>query len=216
MVSSRLFSICLVVISFEQYLCYRVPSTRAFATDFFALNAGFGSPKSIKENTKIFQPTDESICACGTGLLYEACCKKYHTMVSYPSNTVDMVRSRYSALIYRNVSYVMETTHPSHKDYSSLEQKSKRKVWEKDLLAFANEFDFSSLTFKLDEDIKDDGEKSTISFSYKAKKVNSDRPPEVVKEISSFLRLNGKWLYSGELLIIYVATFLLNLCRWSC
>ena len=87
------------------------------------------------------------------------------------------------------------------------EQKSKRKVWEKDLKLFSEEYVFEKLTF--DNEERDDaavasGEvlEATVSFTAKLQRVGlGDRPAEDMKEISTFKRSSptAPWLYASAI-----------------
>ena len=160
------------------------------------LRAGFGAAKEVAPKTLI--PTSETPCICGSGLSYGDCCQPFHSGTAYPSDPVKMVRSRFSALAYRIIPYVMITTHPDHKDFVDEEQKSKRKTWEKELLIFSKEYDFLTLKFDQEEiDRNPSSDIATVSFTAKLRKTESSRPAEDIKEVSTFLKVNDKWLYAG-------------------
>ena len=57
---------------------------------------------------------EETLCPCGSGKTYEACCKPYHKNHNAPT-AVALMRSRYSAFVLGLVDYLFETTHPSHR-----------------------------------------------------------------------------------------------------
>ena len=171
------------------------PSSKRF---HLTMMAGFGSfaPKA----SRVIAPSPESVCLCGSGTAYDSCCGPYHSGNNHPDNAVAMVRSRFSALALKNISYIISTTHPDHEEYVSEERSGARRQWEKDLNAFVDEYDFLSLTFE--EEASDtqtaptsqDGQVS-ISFSAKLKRAGLDRIPEEMKETSIFKVLDGKLLY---------------------
>mmetsp|Transcript_9065 Transcript_9065/g.9114 ORF Transcript_9065/g.9114 Transcript_9065/m.9114 type:complete len:232 (+) Transcript_9065:63-758(+) len=159
----------------------------------FSLSAGFGQKKEL--TTKV-PPLPETPCACTSGKTYGDCCKPYHDGVSYPEDPVLLVRSRFSALSYSLVPYVMKTTHPSHKEFIPEEKVSKRKTWTKNLSSFSSEFEFVELNFDQEENDKiPKGDEAFVSFVAKLKKAGTSRPAEVMKEKSKFVKENGKWLY---------------------
>ena len=100
---------------------------------------------------------------------------------------------------------MVATTHPSNKEYVAEEQKSKRKVWGKDLKNFSEEYVFEKLIF--DNEERDDGAvasgevlEATVSFTAKLQRVGlGERPSEDMKEISTFKRSSptAPWLYAS-------------------
>lgn len=171
---------------------------------YSALFAGFGAPKRIDtSNSRI--PISEVNCACGTGKTYGDCCQKYHDKRENPMDLETMVRSRFSAYAYGIISYIVDTTHPSHKDYVNEEKKGKRKSWIKDLALFSEEYEFLKIVF--DSDIpassilltnnKDDPTVGLISFTATLKQKNVNKLPEDVKETSKFIKVKESiWLYA--------------------
>jgi len=116
-----------------------------------------------------------------------------------------MVRSRFSALRYKLIPYLVETTHPEHKEWvDPNEQASKYKAWLRGLKEFAAEYEFLDLVFD-DEDrdsasanlaTSPDGTVATVSFVAKLQKSElGERTPESLVEKSDFLKTNGRWLY---------------------
>jgi uncharacterized protein YchJ len=179
-----------------QELSVPVPETRLFA--------GFGSKKDAVSVSKV--PDASAPCACGSGSSYGECCMPYHSGKDIPPNPVKVVRSRFSALVYKVVPYLMATTHKSHKEYVEEEQKSKRKAWERDLRAFSEEYNFLSLEFDnedADSKVSDDATTATVSFVAKLQRVGlGDRPAEEMRETSTFTRDKagtGPWLYSSAI-----------------
>lgn len=160
--------------------------------------AGFGntSPKP----SRITIPSPDTPCPCGSGQTYDFCCGQYHTGKEYPKDPLAMVRSRFTALALRNIPYIIMTTHPDHEEYVPEERAGARRLWEKDLTAFVNEYEFLSLTFEDEsrnrqiQHTEEDGT-SSITFSAKLKKIGVDRLPEEMKETSIFKLYNGKLLY---------------------
>lgn len=170
------------------------------------LFAGFGSKKeSTVASSSAPQPSSK--CACGSGLSYGDCCMPYHSGKEVPPNPVKVVRSRFSALAYKVIPYLITTTHKSHKEFADEDQKSKRKVWEKDLKAFADEYKFVSLEFdneERDSVVSGDATTATVSFTAKLQRLGlGDRPAEDMKEISTFKRDKpgvGPWLYADAVI----------------
>lgn len=59
-----------------------------------------------------------NICPCGTGELYCNCCEPLHKGASRAINAEQLMRSRYSAFVTKNVDYLVKThdkkTRPKH------------------------------------------------------------------------------------------------------
>jgi SEC-C motif-containing protein len=51
-------------------------------------------------------------CPCGKGL-YKTCCGRFHEGLALASNAEELMRSRYSAFVLKNESYLLSTWHPS-------------------------------------------------------------------------------------------------------
>lgn len=51
-------------------------------------------------------------CPCGKGL-YETCCGRFHEGLALAINAEELMRSRYSAFVLKNESYLLSTWHPS-------------------------------------------------------------------------------------------------------
>jgi SEC-C motif-containing protein len=51
-------------------------------------------------------------CPCGKGL-YKTCCGRFHEGSALASNAEELMRSRYSAFVLKNESYLLSTWHPS-------------------------------------------------------------------------------------------------------
>ena len=77
------------------------------------LHAGFGK-KEIVVSKDSSAPKDTDACACGSTKSYQDCCKQFHTFsATRPANPVELVRSRFSSLCYKNMMpYMIATTHP--------------------------------------------------------------------------------------------------------
>merc|ERR1712151_761634 len=90
----------------------------------FASNLkGFGAaPPSLEEvaakfKTRLPEKANILPCPCGSGDLYEKCCEPYHAGKKYPETPTKVLQSRYTAFTYRLIPYIIETTHPTCRDY---------------------------------------------------------------------------------------------------
>jgi len=105
-----------------------------------ALQAGFGKPReSIEQASRI--PWGGDQCSCGSGKQYSECCQQYHNNSKDPTNPVQVIRARFSALTYGVVPFLTKTTHPDNREYVSEDndyiqvgsKKTKRTIWEKEV-----------------------------------------------------------------------------------
>ena len=58
-------------------------------------------------------------CHCGSGKVFENCCEPFLSGKSFPSSAEELMRSRYSAYVTKNVPYIIETTSPKFRKYYS-------------------------------------------------------------------------------------------------
>jgi len=95
-----------------------------------------------------------------------------------------LMKSRYSAYVTGEISYIIQTTHPDNSDYI---EDTKR--WEEDIALFCKNTDFFKLTIL---EFMDGEEEAYVTFS-------SLLSSGALKEKSRFLKEYGKWLYvDGE------------------
>lgn len=50
-----------------------------------------------------------SICLCGSGIQYNACCYSFHIKKQFPTTAVSLMRSRFTAYVMQNEDYLLET-----------------------------------------------------------------------------------------------------------
>ncbi len=58
-----------------------------------------------------------NLCYCGSQKSFETCCEPFLLGTSFPSTAEELMRSRYSAYVTKNVSYIIETTSPKFRKY---------------------------------------------------------------------------------------------------
>jgi SEC-C motif-containing protein len=56
-------------------------------------------------------------CYCGSKKSFEMCCGPFLSGVAFPATAEELMRSRYSAYVTRNVPYIIETTSPKFRKY---------------------------------------------------------------------------------------------------
>lgn len=132
---------------------------------------------------------DSLLCPCHSGKPYQECCKAYHAG-QLPENALALMRSRYAAYALHLADYIMQTTHPDNRSYSSDEVH-----WKKEILKHYKQTDFYGL--KILDFIDGPKEAYVIFTAY----LRQDRRDMSFTERSRFLKEGDSWLYeSGEIL----------------
>jgi SEC-C motif domain protein len=177
---------------------------------------GFGAPPPSLEDilakfsTRV-PPNPENVdCPCGSSNTYAECCGPLHNQVRGCTSMIDVLRSRYSAFCWRNIGYILATTHPTNRDYSD-----DKVAWAKDLNrdGMFDSFDFVKLEVVKEEAGSDENE-GFIEFQVTMRGRGEDEGlrrggrrsaaavaglETVIKERSRFLRdtENGIWSYAN-------------------
>lgn len=125
-----------------------------------------------------------SLCPCCSGMSYAACCQIFHEG-TLPERAEQLMRARYSAYALNLPDYIMATTHPSNKQYSS-----DFLTWRKSLSEFSNNTLFEKLEIH-------HCTYNTVTFTAHLKQHGVDA---TFTEKSRFEKSGLQWLYvSGEL-----------------
>ncbi|KAL3815751.1 hypothetical protein ACHAXA_004953 [Cyclostephanos tholiformis] len=169
---------------------------------------GFGAPPATLDDvlasfkSRMPENADDVPCPCGSGEVYGDCCGPLHRGDRICSSMTDVLRSRYTAFSWRNIEYVMATTHESCRDY-----RDDRVAWAKDLNrnGMFDGFDFVSLSAGEEEIDVDDENTGYVEFkvTFRARGGGGIAGQEtVISERSRFLRnpTDGSWSYaSGDI-----------------
>jgi len=124
-----------------------------------------------------------SSCPCGSKRKYKKCCQIYHKGALAPT-ALALMKSRYSAYVVGNASYIIKTTHPNNVDFTT-----DVKEWKESIESFSKGTLFLGL--EILESI--DGN-SEAFVTFRAKLSMGD-----MVEKSHFLKVDNRWLYeSGE------------------
>jgi uncharacterized protein YchJ len=85
---------------------------------------GFGRAESIDDLLRTYptrlpdQTDNKQPCPCGVEeISYGDCCYPYHMKTKLPESPIRVLQSRYSAFVYRLIGYIIDTTHPTCRDY---------------------------------------------------------------------------------------------------
>ena len=120
-----------------------------------------------------------SRCPCGSGTLYEDCCRSLHDGSVLAPTAVALMRSRYSAFALRRSQYLLDTWHPSTRP-SALELDPEVHWTGLDILSTTG----GSLLER----------RGTVEFRASFR---LGRESGVQHENSRFLRIDSRWLYVG-------------------
>jgi SEC-C motif-containing protein len=184
-------------------------------------NKGFGvAPLTFEETLQSFknripEHASTTICPCGSGLVYGDCCGPIHSRATIPisilppavpaavSSPISVLRSRYTAFCWRNIGYIIASTHDTCRDYQQ-----DKMAWAKSLNknGMFDSFNFIQLNVVSQEEEQDVGEVNTnededdviiiIKFQVTLQSQESGQETTVT-ERSRFKCQNGQWLYAG-------------------
>jgi SEC-C motif-containing protein len=130
-----------------------------------------------------------SLCPCGSKQKYKKCCQPFHKG-KVPTTSLELMKSRYVAFKLNISNYIINTTHPYNKDFSS-----DLNAWQKDIESFSLSYDFKGLEII---DFTNGDEESFVTF--KAIIVCNEEDNSFT-ERSRFLKVKNRWLYvDGEFL----------------
>jgi len=77
-------------------------------------------------------PSSDQHCPCGSGLLFDKCCKSYIEGAQLAPTAQALMRSRYSAFALGAVDYLIDTTAPNKRhadDHSVISEQVKNTQW---------------------------------------------------------------------------------------
>jgi len=116
-------------------------------------------------------------CPCGSEKDFSECCGKYLSGGAKAKTAEQLMRSRYSAYVKENESYLKNTWHPDTQP---------------ETIEFEPDIKWTRLRIKNTEKGGADDEQGTVEFiaTYK----NNGRAFQL-HEISRFVRSNGEWVY---------------------
>lgn len=128
-----------------------------------------------------------SLCPCGSGLEYSACCEPYISGDNLPETAEQLMRSRYSAYATVNVDYLHHSLHPDHQ--SDHDVNAARK--------WAADSDWIGLEIVSTAAGGKDDETGIVEFKASYRENGKVRQ---LHEISRFEKVEGRWSYvDGEM-----------------
>lgn len=117
-------------------------------------------------------------CPCGTGLSYATCCAPFHHFESYPDTCEKLMRSRYSAYVFRDSEYLLKSW-DSKKRPGQIDFSKETAVWQ----------DLTIVSCK--KGLLQDS-KGVVEFKAR---FQQDDQLFTMHEISRFVRQDGYWVY---------------------
>lgn len=160
-------------------------------------NRGFGvAPPTFEQTlasfkTRLPESAEDQPCPCGSGKVYSNCCAPYHKGKILPPTPLELLRSRYTAFCYRNIGYVIESTHPTCRDYQE-----DRIAWAKSLNknGMFDSYEFVNLNVI---DQEESGEEEAFVNFQVILRSNESGEETTVAEKSRFIKQGGKWTYAS-------------------
>lgn len=114
-------------------------------------------------------------CPCGSGLLFDLCCRPFLDGKTLPQTPLELMRSRYTAYTRRDSRYIRQTWHPDSRPEDAAETDPSIKWTRLEIIRWQTS--------------QNDGLVEFIAHC----KVNGRA--QKMHETSRFLRENGQWYY---------------------
>ena len=124
-------------------------------------------------------------CPCGSGIAFDACCGGILADRLKAETAEQLMRSRYTAYVVKNVDYLIQTTHPS----------SRPDDLAKSIRTWMRQVEWLKLHVAATEQGTADDEDGRVEFI--AEYLTSTAPGRH-HECSVFKKVDGEWYYVGE------------------
>lgn len=164
---------------------------------------GFGAPKKVQA-----KPPGE-VCPCGSNKSYKECCKRLHSGQAAVPSVEDTVRARFSAILKRDVSYLVKSTAPAfHSFHYGGEPGASTAQLTEDMQNTVDNYEYSALKIREVRKSPETPDEATAVFQYtvydKRKPLVDDQNNKMRKvqiEESRFTRDDGLWLFTDYKLV---------------
>ncbi|KAF8072578.1 hypothetical protein HT031_000238 [Scenedesmus sp. PABB004] len=124
---------------------------------------GFGAAKPAAGGAA--NPADG--CPCGSGKSYKQCCKPLHAGSAAAPSVEATIRARFSAILKKDVSYLLKTTHPTfHAFQYGTEPGAALERLSDDLHNTVENYEYSALKVRNVEVNEDDSDEALALFQY--------------------------------------------------
>ncbi|AXF75727.1 YchJ family protein [Erwinia tracheiphila] len=120
-------------------------------------------------------------CPCCSGLQYSVCCQPWLTGAALPPKPESLMRSRYTAYVYRDTNYLVATWHPSRQTEhlrTSLQQSIDATTW-------------LGLTI-ISADVNAENSEGYVTFFAR---YSENHQEHFLHERSRFIQLDQRWYY---------------------
>lgn len=150
-----------------------------------AVSKGFGFVEKSKPGP--------SLCPCGSSLEYDKCCQPLHMGDCSGASPEAITRARFSAYAKSRPEFIVDSAHPSHKDYArfataSRDPRKARRQLEKELVSKNSEvYEFLRLDILNSTAVQTDSEECRVTFQILVRK-KSDGSYLPYQETSVFVR----------------------------
>lgn len=154
--------------------------------------AGSGFGRDVGGLNYSRQPKPGTPCDCGSGSTYAGCCSQGHA-AGETDDVLKLLRARYTAYKYRQPAFLIATTDDRSSEWRP---EADHAEWTSELLGMCDRFCFEGLHLIGQPVVS--GDTATAIFSVELVEKGSIKM-FIAVETSSFIRRDGKWLYSdGE------------------
>ena len=124
-------------------------------------------------------------CSCGSGVAYAECCGELLAGIRMANTAIELMRSRYSAYVVKNVDYLVRTTHPTARSVDLADS----------IRAWMRKVEWLKLHVISTEAGTENDEIGKVEFMAE---YLTDTAPGRHHECSVFEKVDGHWYYTGE------------------
>ena len=122
--------------------------------------------------------TSERLCPCGSNQQYDFCCQTFHEHIKMPITAESLMRSRFTAYVMQNETYLLETWEAGRRPKE---------------INFSKEVEeWTKLEILNTKKGRDKDSKGIVEFKAY---YTQDGEAYVMNEISRFTKSSGRWLY---------------------
>jgi SEC-C motif-containing protein len=146
------------------------------------LQIGFPTPTDFRYNAPM-KKFDK--CPCGSGIGFQQCCGGPVTGQRAAQTAVELMRSRYSAYVMKNVDYLVQTTHPDSRTADLADS----------IRAWMRKVEWLKLHVVATEAGTENDTTGKVEF---VAEYLTDTAPGRHHECSAFEKVDGDWYYVGE------------------
>ncbi len=123
----------------------------------------------------------EQLCFCGSGKPLSECCDPIIQGTAPARTPEELMRARFTAHCQRNYTFLVDSTHPDHREGVS----------EEEISQWASHVDWTALeVHSATPGATDDEGEVSFTAHYTIKDI-----PQELREDSTFAKVDGKWLY---------------------